>query len=67
MTFFFFLRVINDHVDLCTAAAAHFYFKSTAVQHGSPGTPFSTDLLNIIYYSLWIWVEERERDSMAET
>lgn len=36
---FFYLRVINYHVDLCTAAAVHFYFKSTAVQHGPHWVP----------------------------
>lgn len=31
--YFFFLRVINYHINLCSAAAVYFYFGSTAVQH----------------------------------
>lgn len=59
LLFFFFLRVINYHVNLCSTAAVHFYFGSTAVQHWSRWVPRSPHFLptfrNIIipYVSGW--------------
>lgn len=54
---FFSLRVINYHINLCSTAAAHFFFRGAAVPHSDhtdpPRTiPFSNNLLE--HYLLFL-------------
>lgn len=64
--FFFSLRVINYHINLCSTAAAHFYFRGAAVPHsdhtGHPPTiPFSNNLLEH-YLSFLMYLGGGERE-----